>query len=80
MKFQNLIVEKSYRVSQQDSSQQNIIIKNMAITNKSFMFMSNNENCYLIFNNRHFSTKSSNLSIFILVHLLYKDAILQNSI
>lgn len=31
MKFQNLIVEKSYRVSQQDSSQQNIIIKYMAL-------------------------------------------------
>lgn len=43
MKFQNLIVEKSYRVSQQDSSQQNIIIKYMAITNTSFMFMSKNE-------------------------------------
>ena len=43
MKFQNLILKKSYRVSQQDSSQQNIIIKYMAITNTSFMFMSNNE-------------------------------------
>lgn len=43
MKFQNLIVEKSYPVSQQDSSQQNIIIKYMAITNTSFMFMSKNE-------------------------------------
>ena len=80
MKFQNLIVEKSYPVSQQDSSQQNIIIKYMAITNTSFMFMSNNENCYLIFNNRHFSIKSSNLNIFILVRLLYKDATLQSSI
>ena len=80
MKFQNLIVEKRYPVSQQDSSQQNIIIKYMAITNTSFMFMSKNENCYLIFNNRHFSLKSSNFSIFILVHLLYKDATLQSSI
>ena len=43
MKFQNLIVKKSYHVSQQDSSQQNIIIKYMAITNTSFMFMSKNE-------------------------------------
>ena len=42
-KFQNLIVKKSYCVSQQDSSKQNIIIKYMAITNTSFMFMSNNE-------------------------------------
>ena len=80
MKFQILLQQKSYPVSQQDSSQQNIIIKYMAITNTSFMFMSNNENCYLIFNNRHFSLKSSNMSIFILVHLLYKDAILQSSI
>ena len=43
MEISNLIAEKSYRVSQQDSSQQNIIIKYMAITNTSFMFMSKNE-------------------------------------
>ena len=31
MEISKLIVEKSYRVSQQDSSQQNIIIKYMAM-------------------------------------------------
>ena len=35
----------------------------MAITNTSFMFMSKNENCYLIFNNRHLSIKCSNLTV-----------------
>ena len=80
MEISKFDCKKSYRVSQQDSSQQNIIIKYMAITNTSFMFMSNNENCYLIFNNRHFSIKSSNLSIFLLVHILYKEATLQSSI